>query len=138
MEMNEILLTQEAKINFLKGLIRIGKCDGEQDEKELFFYHQATIAMGIEENEREQIDSAWNDDKKIMVEFKESKEKMFFFIQAIQLCWIDGHYTEREKQEIREIAQELGITEDAILEVETWVKEGIEWNNKGEKLLKLK
>lgn len=137
MDINSILTTREAKINFLKGLIRIAKNDGITDERELVFYRQAALAIGLDEKDQEELDQAWEQEGKIEVSFEASKEKMFFFIQAVQLCWVDGEYVKAERDEIREIAKELCVNEEVIEEIEAWAYEGIVWNKKGEKLLEL-
>ena len=62
---------------------------------------------------------------------------MFFFIQAIQLSWIDNDYCEAERNEIRKLADELEISAESVEKVEKWVEEGMEWNKKGDELLKL-
>lgn len=138
MDTFEILRSNIAKINFLKGLIRIAKSDGVDDKAEIMFFQQAAEAMGLQEEEIEMVTETWHTDEKITVSFESSEEKMFFFIQAIQLCWIDNDYVENEKAEIREVAKELGISIDSIQKVEEWVYEGIVWNRKSEELLKLK
>lgn len=138
MDINSILLTKESKINFLKGIIRIAKCDGVKDENEFVFYQQAAISLGLDRDSVGLLDEAWESENEIKIFFETTHEKMFFFIQGIQLCWIDGRYDLKEKQEIRNLAEELGISYNAIEKVEDWVKEGIEWNNKGEELLQLK
>lgn len=136
MDMNKILATKESKLNFLKGLIRLSKSDGITDKSEKDFFHQAAVSMGLEEQECRKLDMIWKQEKDtIMISFETTIEKMFFFVQAIQLCWIDESYTEDEKKEIQLLAKELGISEEAIRSVEAWVAEGIEWNKKGDKLL---
>lgn len=87
---------------------------------------KAADAMGLGEEEQ-----------KLINEMKDSREKMFFLIQAVQLCWIDNKYVDSEQKEMRTIANELGISMGALEKVEKWVSEGIEWNTKGNKLLEL-
>ena len=138
MEIKQILATKDARMNFLKGLIRLAKADGIKDESEVSFYRQAVYAMELDAQFCAEIDKLWeNDDLEISISFKTNREKMFFFIQAIQLCWIDGSYTEVEKREIYKIASELEISEMAIQKVEDWVNEGIIWNKQGDSLLGL-
>ena len=62
---------------------------------------------------------------------------MFFFIQAIQLCWIDDSYTNSEKEEIQYLQEELGVNSDSVARIEEWVNEGIIWNSNGDLLLEL-
>lgn len=138
MDITKILITRDAKINFLKGLIRLAKADGIRDDNEVIFYHQAVNAMGLDAQDCDKIDLLWKKDScKIDISFETNKEKMFFFIQAIQLCWIDGSYTEEEREEIYKIASELQISATAIQKVESWVDEGMAWNKRGNSLLEL-
>lgn len=138
MEVNMILKTESSKVNFLKGLIRVAKCDTKREESEVCFFNQAALAMGLGDEILQEINSAWFEDIPIKIFFETSEEKMFFFIQAIQLCNIDGSYDAVEKAEIRIIANELQISVDAILKVEEWVEEGLAWNKRGDTLLELK
>lgn len=137
MDINEILTTRASKINFLKGLIRLAKCDGNLDEEEFKFYQQAAYSMQLNDEDVEELNKTWNRSEKISLTFASSKEKMFFLIQAVQLCWVDNEYTEIEKKEMQVIAEELGIDRQALKKVEEWVYEGVEWNRRGEELLSL-
>lgn len=137
MDINNILKTESAKKNFLKGLIRVAKSDGENDERELIFYQQAALSMGLSADTVSELEMVWKEDEKIELFFEKSEEKMFFFVQAIQLCWIDTDYSKEERIEIAQIAEELNISENAIKQVEEWVSEGIQWNQRGDSLLEL-
>lgn len=137
MTLEKELPSKDAKINFMKGLIRIAKADGKVDDLEWKFYYQASVALGLNENELNEIKGCWESQVKPEVIFSTSREKMFFFIQAIQLCWIDNSYTNSEKEEIQYLEKELGVNSDSIARIEEWVHEGIIWNNKGDLLLEL-
>lgn len=133
----EILQTEESKLNFLKGLIRLAKVDGVIDSNEIAFYKQAAVGLGMSDNSINEIEYFSKNDENISFSFSSNEEKMFFLIQAVQLCWMDSEYVESEKQEIRIVCKELGISEEALIEVENWVKQGIEWNKSGDRLLYL-
>lgn len=137
MDMYAILQTEDSRFNFLKGLIRIAKSDGIIDDKEQAFYNQAAHAMGLGRENIHMLEKYKNVDDKINVSFESSKEKMFFLVQVIQLCWIDGEYTDSEKAEIASLAEEIGITRAALEAVENWAYEGIVWNKRGNDLLLL-
>lgn len=137
MDVNAVLKTDSGKMNFLKGLIRLSKCDGVVDDNELLFFQQAALAFGLEEDAKEELSSYWEMNTPTSVEFENTQQRNFFFIQAIQLCWIDGSYTEREKEEIRRLAGELDTPIETIEDIEKWVYEGIVWNEKGNMLLDL-
>ena len=138
MEINSILTSSKAKYNFLKGLIRIAKSDGVNDESEIAFFNQAAVSMGISEDEQYSLNKLWTSSEEIVLNFENTEQKMFFFIQAIQLCWLDEEYSKKEQVEIRKIASEIDISEEAISKVEEWAYEGIQWNSKGDMLLKLR
>lgn len=138
MDINKILSEKEDKINFLKGLIRLSKCDGINDDSEIVFYHHVANSLGLSIEDLVHINDAWEREySSIEIVFTNSTAKMFFFIEAIQLCWMDGEYQAVEKQEVRLMAQALNISEAAIQRVELWVEEGMAWNKRGEELLDL-
>lgn len=138
MDVNAILSTNEAKVNFLLGLVRVANSDGIQDLKELQFYQQTAAVLGLTTEEIERINKSWNDPGSIEITFETGEQKMFFFVEAIQLCWIDGVYTDSERNEVNKLAEELGISSSAINSVEDWVLEGMEWNKRGDSLLSLR
>lgn len=137
MEIKELLHTKEARINFLKGLIRLAKADGVVDANEFVFYQQVAISLELGEEEISALDKIKSEEHKIALNFETDREKMFFLIQAVQLCWVDNNYSETEQKELRTICQEIAISEEALKAVEAWVQEGVEWNKRGETLLAL-
>lgn len=137
MDIKEILQTRESRINFLKGLIRLANADGAIDENEFAFYRQAAATLELDEEEILVLEKAKSQEHEIVLEFKTDREKMFFLIQAVQLCWVDNNYSETEQKELRNICQEIAISEESLKAVEVWAKEGVEWNKRGETLLEL-
>lgn len=137
MEIKEILQTKRARVNFLKGLIRLANADGVVDEREFVFYRQAAIAFELGEEDILALEKVKSDGNAITLEFETDREKMFFLIQAVQLCWVDNNYSEAEQNELRSICREITISEEALKAVEAWAQEGVEWNRRGETLLEL-
>lgn len=137
MNIKEILQTKEARISFLKGLIRLANADRVVDESEFAFYRQAAIALELDEEEILELEKVKGEGHEIMLDFGTDREKMFFLIQAVQLCWVDNNYSDVEQEELRNICREISITEKALKAVEAWVQEGVEWNKRGEALLEL-
>lgn len=137
MEIKEILQTKRARVNFLKGLIRLANADGVVDEREFVFYRQAAIALELGEEDILALEKVKSDGNAITLEFETDREKMFFLIQAVQLCWVDNNYSEAEQNELRSICREITISEEALKAVEAWAQEGVEWNKRGETLLEL-
>ena len=138
---NELYQTQEDKIMFMHGLIRLAKADGIIDETELDYFKQASYNMGIEPEAVEQLYVELTTDN-VELDYKEmsfdSKKKSLFFLrEAIQLCYIDSEYSDEEQLEIRNIANELDISFYAVDKIEAWVLRGFEWQKEGELLLDL-
>ena len=137
MNVQEILTTKEARFNLLAGLIRLAKCDEIVADSEWLFYQHAANSFELEPMHIERLSAFWNSEEFINVKFETRKEKIFFFIQAIQLCWVDKEYADIEKIEIRKLADEMGLELQVIEAVEKWVYEGIVWNLKSKELMEL-
>ena len=138
MKLEEELKTIESKKQFIKGILYISKADGEIDSSEKKFFEQSALALGLNNDDILKLENDFNSVDKITVKFDTSRETMFFLIQAIQLCYIDGKYTDDEKNAIRSIASLNNISEKAIRSVEEWVEEGMKWNIRGDALLTLR
>lgn len=78
MDMYAILHTKDSKINFLKGLIRIAKCDSVIDDNEQRFYNQAAYTMGLGQEDVQLLEECRNMEGKIDIFFESSKEKCSF------------------------------------------------------------
>ena len=137
MEIKEVLQTREARVNFLKGLIRLAQADGIVDENEFVFYRQVAVVLELGEAEVESLEKLKDGINEITFHFETDREKMFFLIQAVQLCWVDNNYSDMEREELRDMCQEMSISVEALEKVEQWVSEGVEWNKRGEALLEL-
>lgn len=137
MDIKMILQTKKSRISFLKGLIRLANADGVVDESEFVFYRQAAIALELDEEEIIALEKVKGEGHEIMLDFGTDREKMFFLIQAVQLCWVDNNYSDSEQEELRNICREIAISEESLKVVEAWAQEGVEWNKRGEALLEL-
>ena len=127
--------TQKAKINYLKGLIRVAKCDQVIDDTEKGYISLAAKGMMLSDDERYQIDLLWESDNTIDVEFDSKYDSAFFLQEAVQVAMVDGFYDPVEQIELRKLANELGIDHKDLSRIESWVQEGIEWRSKGEKII---
>lgn len=137
MNIREVLKTEESKLNFLRGLIRLSKVDGSIKEEEKLFFSQAAIQLEMKEETIALLENYWTSKVKINVEFETKKEGLFFIQQAIQLCEMDGEYGNNEKKEIKILGEELGLLESSVEKIEAWVEDGLKWQALGENLLEL-
>ena len=138
MNLYSILETTESRFNFMKGLIRVAKADEVIEESEFTFFNELATSMQLDSDNISQLNALWSSNEPIYVSFDKPEEKILFFTQAIQLCWIDDSYNGKEKNQIIELAKELGVSSTANLEIEKWVEEGINWNKRFSELLQLR
>lgn len=142
--LNSVYETQENKFNFVKGLIRISKCDGYISEEEVSFMKSVAIGMGLIEENIQLLQNAAEYDLSsdlgkefFALEFETKYQSVFFLREAVQLCYIDGLYHEHEKNEIQKITEELGISLTTLKAIEDWVADGMKWRERGNALLDL-
>lgn len=138
--MNNILLetfkSEKSRANFIMGLIRVAKSDETIDSTERDYFTNAALGLGISNANLDQIASSW-DKEDLEIDFETKEESLLFLREAIQLCYIDQHYGDRERDQIMELGDQLGISRLNVAKIETWVEEGIQWANKGNDLLRL-
>lgn len=144
MELTQMYATEEERVNFLKGMVRLARIDGVIEEEERVFFKNLLSALNISEENSAKLENVLNADTVsedvkdfLSVSFTNKKQAIFFLEEAIQLCYIDGVYHEKEQEEIRILAKEMNLLEDTVVEVEKWVQEGIAWQAKGKSLLSL-
>ncbi|MBN1064494.1 hypothetical protein [Clostridium botulinum] len=135
MNIREILKTEESKLNFLGGLIRLAKVDGNVSEDEKLFFSQAAAQLEMKEKTISLFENYWSSEDKINVKFETKREGLFFIQQAVQLCAMDGVYNDKEKKEIKLLGKELSLLESSIEKIETWIEDGLKWQALGETLL---
>ena len=144
MELVQMYVTEEERVNFLKGMVRMARIDGVVEEEERAFFKNLLIALEISADNSAKLENALDANMEsaevksfLSVSFTTKKQAIFFLEEAIQLCYIDGIYHDKEKAEIRLLTNELNISTDTLDKVEKWVQEGIAWRTKGESLLSL-
>lgn len=131
----QLFQTNEAKMNFVKGLIRISKADGGISPEEQTFFIDAARGLGISEEDIAMLPAVMNQDAEIPLAFASRSEVLCFLREALQLCMVDDEYSDAERKEIMELAQAFSIEPERVHALETWVQEGIEWKARGDKLL---
>lgn len=137
MQINEILKTEASKRSFLIGLVFLSKVDGIVEETERNFFLNVAASLKLNSESISEINSCWTKDVMPEINFDSGKEKLFFITQAVQLCSVDGGYTEKEKSFIDELAKKIGVKNESVEKIEAWVRRGIEWQAEGNKLLEM-
>jgi tellurite resistance protein len=129
------LTSQDDKINYLKGLMRIAKADGNVTDEEKKYYKTVAIGLNVPRVIIDELENTWKDEKDIELCFSDERQALFFIQEAIQISMIDGEYSASEQQEIKKIAIEAGITLEAVSEFEAWVNRGLDWRKEGEQII---
>lgn len=131
----QLFTTDDAKINFIKGLIRISKADGEISPEEQTFFIDAARGLGISEDKIASLSDVMVQADKIELSFASRGETLCFLREALQLCMVDNDYSEAEQQEIMRVADEFSVEPNRVHALEKWVRDGIEWKKLGDQLI---
>ena len=131
----DVFEQREDKISYLAGLIRLAKADGIVAPEEKTFFDNAASGLGLSDDDKNMLDKMWESEDTVKVSFTGMYQAAFFMQEAIQICEIDGEYSDVEKAEMRALGSEIGISEDKIVEIEDWVAEGIRWKKKGQAIV---
>jgi len=135
MNVADVLNDLSSKKSFLIGLVFISKADKKIDDREMMFFNNAGISLGLDESSLQDIASCWHKDVCPRLDFSNMIQKKLFIREAIQLSQIDEHYAEPERELIFKIANELGVSDADVEALENWVFEGISWQKKGNELI---
>lgn len=137
MEINEILISEEARRSFLIGLVFLSKADGNVDESEKYFFHNAANSLALSDESKTEVNACWEKKEMPKLLFPDKASKIFFLREAIQLSYVSGGFSETEKTFIQETAGHLGISPVILTAIEDWVSAGMIWKKNGNKLLKM-
>jgi len=123
------LFSQDELISFTQLLVYIAKADGNITNDEEIFLNDFSKQSGLN----------WKNIKErgieeILCDFKEFSSRISVIQELVKLSMIDGDYSEPERIGIFTIAKLLLIPEEKVMQIETWVKSGIDWVIEGQQL----
>lgn len=133
----DVIKTEESRINYLKGLIRIAESDNNKTSVEEEYINKIAETFGATYSDIWKAEVQKSNEASKEIKFNTRQEKIIFLMQALYLCWLDDEYSDLERDEVAKIGDELGLEASELLEIESWVKQGIEWMSAGAKLLRL-
>ena len=133
--MKQAFTTHMDKVNYLKGLIRLSKSDGQIDPSEKAYFDYAVGSMQLPEEDIQTLNILWENDEMPTMKFSTRYDAVFFLQEAVQICAIDGNYDETEHKDLRKMAEELRVAETDLEKIESWVMQGIAWRQQGEALV---
>lgn len=133
----DVIKTEGSRINYLKGLIRIAESDNNKTYVEEEYINKIAEIFGATYSDIWKAEVQKTNEASKEINFDTRQEKIVFMMQALYLCWLDDEYSDLERDEIAKIGDELGLEASELMEIESWVKQGIEWMLAGAKLLRL-
>lgn len=137
MEINDILKSEEARRSFLIGLAFLSKADGNVNEQEKIFFQNAAHSLDLSSESTSEVNNCWDKTEMPELLFPDHASKIFFVREALQLSYISGGFSEKEKSFIHETARHLGISLSTLTAIEDWVVAGMDWKKSGDGLLTL-
>lgn len=137
LEIRDVIKTEDKRINYLAGLIRIAECDNNRASVEEGYIYNIAELLGASYTEVLKAGEILENGKRQEIHFETKQEKVLFLMQALYMCWLDNSYSDSEREEIVAIGDELGIHSSELAEIESWVKQGIDWMRVGAEMLGL-
>lgn len=81
MEINEILISEEARRSFLIGLVFLSKADGNVDESEKYFFHNAANSLALSDESKTEVNACWEKKKCLSCYFLTRPVKFFSYVK---------------------------------------------------------
>lgn len=136
--LGDVYADEESRLSFLLGCVCLAQADGDIADTEKAFFINAAAGMEIS-TERQVEVSEWpeSDQDPEDVRFNTKREALFFIREALQFCYMDGHFSAEERELLMTMCNRFGVSRASFEYIEDWVKEGINWRQDGERLLDL-
>lgn len=135
-DLQEVFQSASSRLNFINALIRLAKADGVITDPEKNFFVNASVGLGLSDEDlrtvRQHLDTK---DRLVSFAFENRTQTLYFCREALQLCYLDGHFSKAEKRVLLDLAAEWGIAPGSIDRIEKWVHEGLDWKRRGDSLL---
>ena len=133
----DVIKTEDSRINYLRGLMRIAECDKNKSSAEEDYIYKIAEILGASYSEIWQAEEQKEKEDSIGISFETKAEKSLFLMQALYMCWLDDDYSNAEREEILKIGNDLGFDLTEIETIESWIKKGIVWMRDGAELIGL-
>ena len=102
----DVIKTEESRVNYLRGLIRIAESDKNKTSGEEDYIYNIAEILNAPYSEIWKAEEELADGEAPEIHFETKREKTLFLMQALYLCWIDDEYSEMEREEIVRIGNE--------------------------------
>ena len=132
-------MKREEKIPFLKAVLTIAKADNDTDIREVMFYQQLCLELGLGNDELAHIQTQILSEKGTLEEFldqiTERKTKLLLLYKMMLLSYADGRVDDTETAVIKKTADYLQIEEEKYREIEEAARENEELRKKTDRVL---
>lgn len=125
-------LTQEQRAALMELMIHLAKADGKVDDIETRLLEQYAYLSGVETcsiNNNASI-------KELVAPFTTPDARIAVLQELIRLSHYNNYFSDEEQSAIVDVAAHMGLPMDLLAQVEDWVMEGIDWERRGEALVK--
>lgn len=122
MEQHLQAMTKEEAEYYFRFMVAVCKSDGDDiDEREKNYINLQAELIGLDN-----ADQYWDED--FDLDHSDAggisdAAKLSIIRDCIVIANIDNEYHELERKKIFEIASEIGVTEEKVLEIESWLQE---------------
>jgi tellurite resistance protein len=131
-------LNREEVVTYLKCMATVAAVDGDVHEKEREYFTTFMNILNLDDTVKVEILDYFNHPpelRSMLPKIKNPHLKMLILQDAYMMAYIDGDFHAKESRAIKDIIKLLEIKENQADRVAEWAKEGVEWHNRGEKLL---
>lgn len=136
-DITTILDSQASKYKFMKGLLCLSLADNNLSEEEKEYFKAVSMKLGMNSESIESFVQILGDTKISSddIIFVAREQALLFIRESLQLCYLDGHYDNKEKALLKKIGKQNNINMKTINTLEKWVKKTIILQEEGFNLL---
>ena len=125
-------LTKEQRVALMELMIHLAKADGKVDDIETQVLEQYAFLSGVES-------CALSNNltlKDLVAPFTTPDARVAVLQELIRLSHYNNCFSDEEQSAIVDVAAHMGLPMDLLAQIEDWAMEGIEWERRGEALVK--
>jgi hypothetical protein len=125
-------LTKEQRAALMELLIYLAKADGKVDDVEERLLEQYAHLTGVESCSLKNSHTI----EDLVAPFNSPESRVAVLQELMRLSHYNNYFSDEEQSAVLDVAAHMGFSMDLIAEIEGWVMEGIEWEKRGQQLIK--
>jgi uncharacterized tellurite resistance protein B-like protein len=138
MDFSNFIIPEEDRPSFVKILAYLAQADKKITLEEKQAIDDIIISWELSDKDINQIYEILENGtslNKLLDELHNRKTHYLLLQELITLANIDGSYDISEKEAVKKIASYLKISDTRVIQLEKWVIDGINWRERGAKLI---